>query len=286
MEREMGGGSLYRTLCSCSLFQSKPRNVAAKRDFNRIDAEGQDPDVLERALGEFEGRAASVIRGIGECGDLPTDEELSYVINLMALLVVRNPKRRRAMNTARRHTARIIGDMLTSDRLLFEHHIARAKDEGFIRKDAAVSFEAMRKFIEDDQYSVEVSTGESLSLELGVFENTLDLLGSRYWSLVTAGTDGPDFVTCDHPVTVVFKDREMRGPAGYGLPRTEVSQYSSGPIGRTRESASATVQGQRRTGRGHQQPHSLPCGPPSLQQNRNSGGSAMRGEGNSGPVAV
>jgi hypothetical protein len=99
----------------------------------------------------------------------------------------------------------------------------RGFTDGFIRKDAAVSFEAMRKFIEDDQYSVEVSTGESLSLELGVFENTLDLLGSRYWSLVTAATDAPDFVTCDHPVTVVFKDREMRGPAGYGSPRTEVS---------------------------------------------------------------
>lgn len=122
-----------------------------------------------------------------------------------------------------RHTARVIGDMLSSDQRLFEHHIAKAKDEGFIRKDADVAFEAMRKFIEDDQYTVEVSTGESLSLELGVFENTLGLLGSRYWSLVTAATDAPDFVTCDHPVTVVFKDPEMRGAVGYGLPRTEVS---------------------------------------------------------------
>jgi Protein of unknown function (DUF4238) len=66
------GRLIVSDLVSCSLFQTKPRNVAAKRDFNRIDAEGQDPDVLERALGEFEGRAASVIRGIGECGDLPT----------------------------------------------------------------------------------------------------------------------------------------------------------------------------------------------------------------------
>lgn len=223
-EDETRDGRLFVSdLVSCSLFQTRPRNVAANRDFNRIDADGQDPDVLERALGEFEGGAASVIRGIRESGDLPTDEELSYVINLMALLVVRNPKSRRAMNGARRHTVRVIGGMLTSDRLLLEHHIARAKDEGFIRKDANVSFEVMRKFIEDDEYTVEVSTGESLSLELGVFEKTLGLLGSRYWSLVTASTDAPDFVTCDHPVTVVFKDPEMRGAVGYGLPRTEVS---------------------------------------------------------------
>ena len=127
-------------LVSRSIFQTKPRKVAAERDFNRIDANGQDPDALERALGEFEGRAASVIRGIRESGQLPTDEELSYVINLMALLVVRNPKSRRAMNAARRHTRRVIGGMLSSDRRLLEYHIAKAKEDNFIPKDADVSF--------------------------------------------------------------------------------------------------------------------------------------------------
>lgn len=210
-------------LASGSVFQTKPRNVAAKRDFNRIDTDGQDPDVLEQALGDFEGRAAAVIRGIRESGELPADEELSYVINLMALLVVRNPKSRRSMNAARQHTVRVIGDMLSSDRRLFEYHIAKAKDDGFVPKNADVTFAAMRKFIQDGQYSVEVSTGESLALELGTFDNALRLLGSRYWSLVIAAADAPDFTTCDHPVAVVFKDPKMRGPIGYGLPGTEVS---------------------------------------------------------------
>lgn len=210
-------------LVSRSVFQTKPRNVAAERDFNRIEADGHDPDTLEQQLGKFEGRAISVIRGIQASGELPADEELSYVINLMALLVVRNPKSRRGMNTARRHTVRVIGDMLTSDRQLFEYHFAKAKEDGFVRRDAEVSSEAMRKFIEDDQYTVTVSTSESLSLELGGFENALGLLGSRYWSLVTAAANAPDFVTCDHPVAPVFKDPQRRGPIGYGLPQTEVS---------------------------------------------------------------
>lgn len=81
----------------------------------------------------------------------------------------------------------------------------------------------MKTFIEDDQYTIEVSTNESLLLELGAFENTLGLLGSRYWSLVTAATDAPDFVTCDHPVTPAFKDPKRGGTIGYGLPQTEVS---------------------------------------------------------------
>ena len=48
-------------LASGSVFQTKPRNVAAKRDFNRIDTEGQEPDALEQALGEFEGRAVDLL---------------------------------------------------------------------------------------------------------------------------------------------------------------------------------------------------------------------------------
>lgn len=206
-----------------SPFQTKSRNVAAERDFNRIEVDGYDPDIMERQLGEFEGEAISVIRGIQASGELPPDEEFSYVINLMALLVVHNPRSRRAMNSARRQTVRVIGDLLTSDRRLFEYHIAKAKGDGFVRQDAEVSFEAIRKFIEDDQYSVTISTSESVFLELRGFEKALESVGSRYWSLVTAAADAPDFVTCDHPVTAVFKDPMRRGPIGYGLPHTEVS---------------------------------------------------------------
>lgn len=210
-------------LISRSVFQTKPRNVGAKRDFNRIDVDGQDPDALERVLGEFEGKAISVIRGIQTSSELPADEEFSYVLNLMALLVGRNPRSRKNMNNARHHTVRVIGDLLASDKRLFEHHLAKAKEDGFVPQDAEVSFEAMKQFIHDDQYTVTVSTSESLSLELAGLDNTLQLLGSRYWSLVTAAVDAPDFVTCDHPVTPVFKDPNRRAPIGYGLPETEVS---------------------------------------------------------------
>ena len=210
-------------LVSRSVFQTKPRNVGAERDFNRIDVDGQDPDALERALGEFEGRAIFVIRGIQTTGALPADEEFSYVLNLMALLIVRNPRSRKHINDARHHMVRVLGDLLASDKRNFEHHLAQAKEDGFVSQDAEVSFEALRQFIHDDQYTVTVSTSESLSLELAGFDHALRLLGSRYWSLVTAAVDAPDFVTCDHPVTPVFKEANRRGPIGYGLPETEVS---------------------------------------------------------------
>ena len=53
---------------SQSIFLAKPRNVAAKRDFNRVDLEGRPPDYLEQAMGEFEGKAISATPPTGRFG--------------------------------------------------------------------------------------------------------------------------------------------------------------------------------------------------------------------------
>ena len=210
-------------------FRTTPRNVAAKRDFNRIDIHGLFPDSVERALGDFEGKAISTIRRLQECEGSMTDDELSDIVTLMTLLVTRNPRRRHRMNAARRHGVRVIASMLTSDRLIYESHVARAKRDGFIPKDAHVPFEKVAKFVREDQYTVEISTTENLQQEFGIsFNDIFDTLASRSWSLVIADADAPDFVTCDHPVAVVFKDNGRRGPIGYDLPVTEVS-FPLGP---------------------------------------------------------
>lgn len=211
-----------------SIFPAKPRNVATKRDFNRVDLDGLSPDAVEQALGELEGKAICAIRRLQERGGCLTDEELSDIVNLMALLVARNPQSRRAMNAAREQTGRIILDMLASDRGMYEHHVAKAKSEGFIPDDADVPFEQAAAFIESDQYRIDVSTTESILGELRVFDSIFETLASRWWSLVIADPEAPELVTCDHPVTVVFKDQSRRGPIGYGLPSTEVS-FPLGP---------------------------------------------------------
>ena len=210
-------------------FRTTPKNVAAKRDFNRIDVHGLPPDAVERALGDFEGKAISTIRWLQESEGSMTDDELSDIVTLMTLLVTRNPRRRHRMNAARRHAVRVIASMLTSDRRIYESHVARAKRDGFISKDAHVPFEKVEKFVREDQYAVEISTTENLQQEFRIsFNNIFDMLASRSWSLVIADADAPDFVTCDHPVAVVFKDNGRNGPIGYGLPGTEVS-FPLGP---------------------------------------------------------
>ena len=82
-------------------FQTSPRNVAGHRDFNRISIDGLEMDGLEKAFGELEGRAVAIIRAICTDGCVPPDEEFSYVLNLISLLVIRNPKRRASLVKAR-----------------------------------------------------------------------------------------------------------------------------------------------------------------------------------------
>ena len=213
---------------SGKIFPANPRKVATNRDFNRIDLNGLSPDVVERELGDFEGKAISSIRQLQERGRDMSNDERSDIVTLMTLLVVRNPRRRRRFSDARRHADRVLRDILASDRGIYEHHFAKAKSDGAIPEDADLPFEQAAAFIESAQSEFDVSTTENISLELGNFERTFEMLASRWWSLVIADTEAPDFVTCDHPVAIVYKDQSRCGPIGYGLPGTEVS-FPLGP---------------------------------------------------------
>jgi hypothetical protein len=198
-------GRLYAfDLVDGRCFRPKPRNVAFEVDFNRFEAEGQPPDALEKAFGEFEGKASSVIRAMCREGHLPCDEEFSYVLNLICLLATRNPRLRNSMTIARRHTARIISELLVANRATYERQIAASRGAGFV-PDKVLPFERMKALVERDDYQIEISTAEHLQSEIRVFDRILKSLGPRHWSLLIATPDAPDFITCDHPANLVPK---------------------------------------------------------------------------------
>ena len=75
-------------------FGTNVRNVASKRDFNRLEAvEGLDPNALEERYAILEGHAATAIQNIWKTSQFDGDDRM-YVLNLMALLVIRNPRMR------------------------------------------------------------------------------------------------------------------------------------------------------------------------------------------------
>jgi len=202
-------------------FATRPRNVAAQRDFNRIDVEDQRPDALEQALGDFEDRAIAVIRWVRDQGCLPEDNDFSYLLNLMCLLVVRNPRLRQSLTRAKQQGARIIMDRLVSDRRLWEHHMRKALEAGDIPV-SDVSFEQMKRFVEEEGYAIEIDQQDNLRSEFRIFDNILHSLADRCWSLLVAAADAPHFITSDHPISQVFKDPHQTGPIGVELRQTEL----------------------------------------------------------------
>lgn len=216
-------GKLYVfDLWTGSTFWTRPRNVAAERDFNRVEIDGQDPDFLEKGLGALlEDKAALAIRKIAQEQTFTGDDDLTYVINLLCLLVVRNPRARRSLASAKRQAAKLIGEMLVSDKKIWEHHIRKARGAGYV-SGPDVSFERMKAFVDGGKYTIEVAMHALIRTELNIFDDILRCLGARVWSLLNAASGAPDFITCDHPVTLVFKDPKGKGPIGVGLHQTEL----------------------------------------------------------------
>jgi hypothetical protein len=233
------GRVCVRDLNANRFFQAKPRNIAYEVDFNRVDLEGHPSDVLERAFGELvEAKAASVIRRISYENQLPDGEDFSYVLNLITLLAVRHPVMRRSMTAAMQLEYRAVLGILASNRTLYQNHLQSAYDSGFVSR-ADFPFERMQEFVRRGSYTIEISPHQHLRTELGAFEDTLSDVSSRYWSLLSAESGAPDFITCDRPVSLVFQ--EVVFPLGPRHCIIGSRDYQGPPVIHLNESAVAEV---------------------------------------------
>ena len=79
-------------------FTTSTANIAAERDYNKIEVDGVPADALEKELGHFEGGISPAIKRVRETasfGENGRDRE--DIINLITLLAVRNPRTRHDM---------------------------------------------------------------------------------------------------------------------------------------------------------------------------------------------
>ena len=200
-------------------FRTSPSNVAAERDFNRVDIEGHSPDAVENSLAPFEGEAVAAIRRVIKTRTYPSNNDWNYILNLIALLAVRTPRFRKSFNRSRKQALRIRLDLLVSDEKIWEKHVQKAKEAGEDFPDA--SFEKFKSFIERGEFDFKFHPQENLRSEFNAQDKVLSLFGQRDWSVLLAPENGPEFICSDHPVTLVWK-KARNGPIGYGLRGTEV----------------------------------------------------------------
>lgn len=205
-------------------FMTVPRNVAAARDFNRIDIDGVDPNHVESGVAVFEGSLAKALERICRDREVLDAEDLNLVWNLIALLAVRSPGMRENIRQAHEQVMKRMMGLTLATKERYEHSFAEAARAGVLNAHDILPYERMRDFFDRDQYSIAVSTTHHVQQELKLAHAVLPLLGRRNWLLVRASAGTGGFVTSDHPAVLQWTDppEQAFGSPGFGLSNTEV----------------------------------------------------------------
>jgi len=165
-------------------FVTSPGNVAAERDFNRVDIEGHPPDAMEKELAQFEKEAICAFRAVNETREYPSAINLNLILNMACLLFTKNPRNRRMMENFEKQTIRIIVDRIASDKRLFESTTRSARKKGILRKGLNVSFENYQQFVRKGNYRAVIPRENHIVTESFLFNSLFPLFGKRVWSLL------------------------------------------------------------------------------------------------------
>jgi hypothetical protein len=205
-------------------FRTTPKNVASERDFNRVDVEGMDPNAVEKALAEFEGKVAPALERVKTAKLLANKEDRDAVMNLICALAIRNPRQRAAINDFIGELAQRIVEVGLETEERWESQVAKMKAAGIWDDSSNISYEDMKKFIEERRYKIEVAKEFNVAMEIEQHDRLLQHLGNRKWQILVANEASGGFVTTDVPVYITWSDGEDHGmlSPGFGVPGTEV----------------------------------------------------------------
>jgi len=198
------------------------KKVAKKRDFNRIESDALPSDALETAYGAFEGELAPVLKALSEGGAI-TEDDFSYILTLVGLLAVRNPRHRDTFSDFQDDVRHQMLAVITSTKERWERHLAGARRNGFADGIPDVPYEEIRASIQRRDFKLVTTTHEHAQIEISVVDSLINNLAKRSWRWVRARPTAGMFVTCDHPVCLNWIKRSPGMiPIGYGLAGTSV----------------------------------------------------------------
>jgi hypothetical protein len=205
-------------------FRTAPKNVAAERDFNRVDVEGMDPNAVENALAEFESKVAPAFERVKAAKSLADKEDRDAVMNLICALAIRNPRQRSAINDFIGELAQCVAELGLETKERWESQVAQMKAAGIWDDSSSVSYEVMKKFIEERRYKIEVAKKFNVAMEIAQHHPLLQHLRNRKWQILVANEGSGGFVTTDVPVCIRWSDGQDHGifSPGFGVPGTEV----------------------------------------------------------------
>lgn len=206
-------------------FETIPRNVGGIRDFNRLDIEGVDQNLLEQDLSDFEGNAAKALKQLSVTKSF-TGETKKQILYLIALLAIRSPERREHMRKFQARIADLVVGMALESRERWELQMNQMK-ENDPSYQSNVTYEEVKDFYDSKEYTIEVAREHHIKMEMTQIDAILPRLYGRQWVLVEATENTGPFVTCDNPVNLSWINPDQippihRSSPGFGLVGTQV----------------------------------------------------------------
>jgi len=188
-------------------FPTRPRNVASMRDFNRIEAEGVDPNFLEMQLAEFESELDGTLGRIIMSQAITSEDDLTYVLNLMAMSLVRHPSTRDSIahSVGENHHAAVLLALESKDQ--WNTQVQRMREAGEPVGEE-VTYEQVRDYVESGKFRLVVDRSYLNRLELQHFEDVLPYFFDRVWTVIRTDPARAPFITSDRPLFMLWAQRE------------------------------------------------------------------------------
>jgi hypothetical protein len=210
------------------VFTAAIDNVALERDFNRIEIDGLAPDAFENAMAKFESEISAVLDRIKATLSIAAEPDRTALINLICALALRNPRLRETIRDFHERVMTSILDVMLTTPERWQAQVKKAREAGYFKnvpQVAELSYEQVKKFALEANFSVSVPRERHIQIELETFNKMLPILLERKWVLLRAPEDSGGFITSDHPVVLTWSNPAMHrgfyGP-GFGLTGTEV----------------------------------------------------------------
>ncbi|PTT24254.1 hypothetical protein DBR18_27960 [Pseudomonas sp. HMWF021] len=214
---------LVLDLKSNKKFESTPRNVGGMRDFNRVEINGIDPEIIEKTQSDFESKAATALKKLEETSDF-SGETKDVILELIGMLAIKSPEMREHLAKPQAQIANHIMAMTFESKERWESQIAQIKQDTGEDISGGTTFEEMKALFEQGAFEISVSKEHQIHVELVGMQRITELLHQRNWIVLETGDEAGEFITTDNPVSLTFHNPALfpfMSP-GFGLPDTMV----------------------------------------------------------------
>lgn len=198
-------------------FSASVANVAAERDFNRVEIEGVAPDAVEAAYGLFEGELGPALQRVISSRSFKDENDRILVLNLIGLTAVRNPRLRATFSRFQSDVFSKVLSLALSSREMWEAQVRKATTAGYMENVAKIDYETVKAQWENGGFSIETQNTAHVGNEVKVLDSVLPLLFERKWTVVHSTAESGGFITSDHPMCLVWSDPKNKGIYSPGL---------------------------------------------------------------------